>query len=186
MIKNISILFGILALIAGYTWYGDYAHKPSMDVKENPSQAALLQQAPDFEFVDLNGKKHALADFKDKTIVLNFWASWCAPCVIELPQMLQLAKDTKEKTAFIFLSIDDSKEEIIQFLQKHKMDIKASNVFVAWDEDRFVSRELFQTEKIPETFIIAPDLMIREKIIGNSVEWNGQEMVQKLMGNTVN
>src|SRR5688572_23935010 len=58
-------------------------------------QARIGQPVPEFSFRTLDGKAHALEDFKGKATVLNFWATWCAPCLVEFPQMLNLARETQ-------------------------------------------------------------------------------------------
>ena len=71
----------------------------------------------------------------DTTYVINFWATWCKPCVDELPEFLQLQKELTDKPIqFIFVSLDDAKHKdmrVIPFAEKNKM----SNVFILDDND---------------------------------------------------
>lgn len=176
MIRNFFVLLFLIAAASAFTFYADKAvpveERAKIFSTQNDHQAA-----PSFTFEDMKNKKHSLHDFKDKVIVLNFWASWCAPCVIEFPQMLKLARNSPE-SIFIFLSVDEDRAAIGKFLKKHK--VLPKNVLIGWDRDKKISQNLFLTTKVPETFLIAPDLVIHEKIVGDSVLWNSPEMRQKL------
>jgi peroxiredoxin len=89
--------------------------------------------APDFSLNDLNGKKVSLADFRGKAVLLNFWATWCAPCKVEIPWFLKL-RDQYAAQGFeiIGVSSDDldnddkarfftQKAEIAKFVEQQKM-----------------------------------------------------------------
>lgn len=178
MIRNLAILGLLMGLTLGYTLYDDYSRQGPAEAQ--PAKTDIVQQeAPDFSFETLEGKKHRLSEFKGKVVVLNFWASWCAPCVIEFPQMAALAKATKGKTVFLFLSQDDTDEAMERFVKKYGKDL-SDNVYIARDSDKSIAQGLYQTYKLPETYIIAPDGRIADKIIGADVEWNGKDMRRKI------
>lgn len=176
MIRNILILAGLLTLIGAYTWYDDY-YRQTPAASQIATTTATGQPAPDFAFETLDGKDHKLSDFKGKAIVLNFWASWCAPCVVEFPQMLALAAAGKNGSIFIFVSQDETMDTVKKFMTKQK--IKSPNVLIALDRDKSIG-QAFQTFKLPETYLIDTNLQIRDKIVGNSVEWNSPDMQQKI------
>ncbi len=186
MLRNLVILGALLASAAAYTYYTDFQNEPPVTsqteaVQEDAPTATPSMSAPSFSFIDIKGKMHALDDFKGKAVVLNFWASWCAPCVIEMPQMFDLATKTKNEAVYLFVSLDNSEEEINRFLQRHHKGTLPPNVYIGLDVDRKISK-LFQTYKIPETYIIAPDLKITDKIIGADHIWNDNDMVEKIRG----
>lgn len=173
MIRNLAILLLLAGMAAGYTLYSERAIPA-------PTGAQSQNTAPDFSFKTVDGKKHALKDFEDKVVILNFWASWCAPCVIEFPQMLKLAEMTREDSILLFLSIDEDTADIQKFLKQHGKNAKGPNIIIGHDADKSISRDLFKTYMIPETFIIAPDGTIAEKITGADVIWDAPDMVQKI------
>ena len=179
MIRNIAILIGLLMLIGGYTWYDEHGRQRLQTEVAGTSTLVSEQTAPDFEFISLDDKKRNLSDFKGKVIFLNFWATWCAPCVVEFPQMVRLAADTKGKTVFIFLSLDETDEAIQRFVLKYAPHAP-DNVFIARDNGKAVSQDLYQTYKLPETYIIGPDQGIEEKIIGADVKWDAVQMYDKI------
>ena len=80
--------------------------------------------APSLELSDLQGAKHALADYRGKPVVLNFWATWCVPCAAEMPLLSEMQNRYKDKVLFIAASVDDEdvKPEIAAFIKKHKGD----------------------------------------------------------------
>lgn len=180
MIRNIAILVVLVALIAGYTWYDNHCTSPaSPTLPASGDETTSEQSAPDFSFTDLSGATHRLSDFRGKVVVLNFWATWCAPCVIEFPQMIALAESTRGKAVFLFLSQDDDREAIERFTKKHAPKVP-DNVFIAQDTGLEVAQKLYQTYKLPETYLITRDGRIAEKIIGADVEWNGTAMQEKI------
>jgi thiol-disulfide isomerase/thioredoxin len=172
MTRNLTLL---LVLCAAAFLYGLYAENRSP--KKSAETQNTFPEIADAVFFDLGGKKHNLHDFKGKPVVLNFWASWCAPCVIEFPQMLKLAEKAGTGTVFLFLSLDEDKSAIERFLKEQKQIPK--NVVIGKDEDKKISRS-FGTYKLPETYFIAPDLTVRDKIIGANVNWNGEAIRNRL------
>lgn len=174
MKRNIFILACLLAVAGGYTWYDNY-QRQSAPVPLNNVAPLALQTAPDFKFKTIGDNTAALSDFHGKGIVLNFWASWCTPCVIEFPQMLRLAKSEPD-TVFIFLSQDDTDYAIERFLKKYTIGALPENVFIGRDEDQKIARSLYQTYKLPETYLISGDGKIADKVIGADVVWDGDKM----------
>lgn len=178
MMRNLIILAILIAAIAGYTWYDDDSRQ-RVSAAQQISSATLDQPAADFTFETLDGESHRLSDLKGKVIVLNFWASWCAPCVIEFPQMIALADATRNNSVFVFVSQDDTIEDIRIFLKKH-IPQAPDNVLIARDSNKHIAQTLYQTYKLPETYIIDPAFSIRKKIIGNSVDWAGKDMQSEI------
>lgn len=78
------------------------------------------------EFIDTDGKSHFLYDYKGKRILVHLWATWCAPCVEELPTLSQLINDIKDENIIILpISVNgefDSNEMIQNFLDRYKLD----------------------------------------------------------------
>ena len=75
-----------------------------------------------FTLKDMDGKEVALSDFKGKPLIVNLWATWCAPCRIEMPQLVALSEKYKSRgLAVIGISIDDSPEEIRAFAKEFKV-----------------------------------------------------------------
>jgi peroxiredoxin len=139
------------------------------DSSFNPFGKPLLGKgvpAPNFTFPGLDGKKISLADYKGKVVLLNIWATWCAPCVAEMPSMEKLYQELKNKDfELIAVSVDESGAEAVKpFMEKHKLG------FPVLLDTKGDIKNLYQTTGIPESFIIDKDGIIIEKIIGPR-EW---------------
>lgn len=149
-------------------------------------QAQLGKHAPLFSFTTLEGKTHSLSDFKGKAVVINFWATWCPPCIVEFPQMLNLARETRDEAVFIFLSNDAQTPPIERFVESLRAtqpdEIALDNVLIAQDPGKSITQTLYQSYRLPETYLLGPDLRIADKVIGASVVWDAPEMIEKLRG----
>ncbi len=81
------------------------------------------EAAPTFREQDLTGKSISPADFKGKVVVLNFWATWCPPCREEIPELISLQTQYKDRLQIIGVSEDDDPpEKVLQFVQKAGMN----------------------------------------------------------------
>lgn len=134
---------------------------------------------PEFSFTDVNGRVHSIRDFEGKKIILNFWASWCPPCIKEFPLLLKAAAENKEDTIFIALSSDHEPEAFNRFIDK--LEIKrADNIFIALDEQTKITGGLFQTFRLPETILIDKKQRMRSKLIG--ADWTYEQLASLLKG----
>lgn len=178
------ILVVILILSAGYAYHDYYQLVPVVEpVTQDNLPRETKTIVPDFSFVSLDGDEHNLHDFKGKVILLNFWASWCVPCVVEFPALLELATLREDKVVLIALSVDTAVQNIERFFKKHQFNIDPENVIVAHDMNKSISQDLFQTTLYPETFIIAPDLTIQKKITG-MIDWTSDSTLSMIDKNT--
>lgn len=108
---------------------------------------------PHFSLPSLDGTRQiSLSDYQGKVVLLNFWATWCGPCVQEMPGLERLYTKLKDR-GFVVLAvaIDDSKESVEQFRQQYGISFP-----VALSEDGQVKAD-YQTSGVPETFIVGKD-----------------------------
>ena len=143
------------------------------------------EKMPAFSFTDIKGNAYDAQDFKGKMIVLNFWATWCPPCVIEFPRLLEIAHSDSDNIIFIALSSDTTNAAIEKFLTKlEKKNAPAwdrPNIFIARDINQRITQSLFQTYQFPETYIIDRAQRLRTKIIGDEWETGDlQNIIAKL------
>src|SRR5690242_6086644 len=104
--------------------------------------------APNFVVQD-SDRKVALHDYKGKVVVLNFWATWCPPCVEEMPSLVRLQQQFKDKGVTVLaVSIDADGDAYHRFLVDHKID------FLTVRDADAKSSNLYGTFKFPETYII--------------------------------
>jgi thiol-disulfide isomerase/thioredoxin len=130
------------------------------------------RSAPDFTVTD---SEHtvSLHDYKGRVVVLNFWASWCAPCLEELPSLLQMQRDLGDHVTVLAVATDDDLARYKRFMQGHPM-----NVITVVDSAQKSSSE-YGTTGWPETYIIDRKGIIRRKFIG-PVEWTNPAIVAYL------
>ncbi|KPJ76377.1 MAG: hypothetical protein AMJ54_11860 [Deltaproteobacteria bacterium SG8_13] len=128
--------------------------------------------APNFSLPDLSGKKVSLYEFRGKVVLLNIWATWCAPCVEEMPSMEILHQKLKgEDFTILAVSIDESgAEAVIPFMKQHKLS------FTALIDTKGSVKSLYRTTGVPESFIIDREGLTVEKVIG-ARDWASPEMV---------
>lgn len=118
MKRNIAVLAVVIAAIATMLFFG--RHLARRQGAPGAVGAMRGQTAPDFELNSLDGKKVHLADYRGKAVLLNFWATWCEPCKIEMPWFVQLEKQYgPEGLQVIGVAMDDTSEpEIAQFAKE--------------------------------------------------------------------
>ncbi len=132
---------------------------------------------PSLKLIDLDGKVHDLADYKGKVVLVNFWASWCPPCVKEMPSMQRL----KEKMAgkpFVILAINmaEPENEVRDFLAtKVNVDFP-----ILMDRDG-AALKAWKVFVFPTSFIVGPDGKIRYGLYGE-FEWVAEEAVHVFEG----
>jgi cytochrome c biogenesis protein CcmG, thiol:disulfide interchange protein DsbE len=125
--------------------------------------------AKDFQFT-IDGKKETLADLRGKVVVLNFWATWCPPCVEETPSLIQLQKRIAPKGGTILgVSLDDDASAYSEFLKTNHID------FPTYRDASKKSALDYGTLMYPETYVIDRNGRIDRKIIGPQ-DWTGPEM----------
>ena len=127
--------------------------------------------APDFSIPD-GTRSVSLTQFRGKPVVLNFWATWCPPCIQEMPSLVQLQKQLGDKVTILAVSEDDDDNAYKQFVKDHNVDL-----LTVRDTKR--NNELYGTFKFPETFVIDKDGKIVRKFIG-AQEWTSPEIVDYL------
>jgi len=103
-------------------------------------------------------------------VVLNFWATWCPPCVEEMPSLVEMQRRLKAKgVTVIAVSMDVDQGAYRQFLKDHKIDLLTIR------DPGQKSNNLYGTFKFPETYIIDRNGVMRRKFIG-AVEWTSPEI----------
>jgi cytochrome c biogenesis protein CcmG, thiol:disulfide interchange protein DsbE len=121
---------------------------------------------------DLAGKPTRLSDLRGKVVVLNFWASWCPPCVEETPALNHLEKYIASRNALVLgISIDDDRAAYTRFLVDQKVG------FTTYSDPAMKKIENdYGTTMIPETYIIDRHGKIARKVIGPQ-QWDSPEML---------
>ena len=129
-------------------------------------------RAPDFRATTLDAapRVKTLADYRGDVVLLNVWATWCAPCRVEMPSMEQLHRELGPRGLHVVaISIDDpgSEQQIRDFAKQLGLTFE-----ILHDASGKIQKQ-YQTTGVPETFVIGRDGVIRKKVIG-AATWNSE------------
>jgi thiol-disulfide isomerase/thioredoxin len=124
-------------------------------------QAAMPEQ-PSIKVTTLDGKPYDLATQRGKWVIVNYWATWCVPCIKEMPDISRFVSAHKDKVAAIGLAYEDSdKADIQAFLAKHPVSYPVAQVTL----DKPL-KDFDEPRGLPTTWLIRPDGKVAERFIG--------------------
>lgn len=163
---------GLLVVIAlsGALWLLWLRYKQFLTQGRRPPLSSQILERlekkgmPDFSLTDLDGDKISLSKYHDKVVILNFWASWCDPCVAEFPSLVKLVQHYKGRLVLIGVSADYSLSDIQLFLKTFKASHQP-NVYIIWDKDEKLAKR-YGTFRLPESYVIGPNGRLIRKIAG--------------------
>ena len=129
--------------------------------------------APDFTLPGLDGKKVSLSDYRGKVVFVNIWATWCPPCVEEMPSMQNLYQKLKsENFEIMAVSIDSQGAKVVApFMKKYKL------TFPALIDSMGTSKRIYKTTGVPESYIIDKDGILAKKVIG-PLDWSQPDILR--------
>ena len=165
-------------------YYKTIAIKYVQEIMDKPELSApdpeeMEVTTIDFEsnmllFNDLEGNEFSLRNFENKVLFINYWATWCNPCLAEMPNMAELYNQYKENDniVFLYLSKEDA-DTIIDYIPKDDSLGQLPIYKIVTDDD------LFSTRGIPTTFIVNRNGEIVIKDVGSAV-WNDQSVIDYL------
>lgn len=147
------ILVIIMAGLIGFAIY--------QAVSEESPPLEIGEEAPDFELKTLDGKKMKLSDLRGKGVLINFWASWCAPCRDEMPAIQEMY-DKYQSHGFEVLAVNIAESEVTAGAFARQLDLTFP---ILMDRERDVVR-LYRVGLIPSSFFVDPEGKIHSKFTG--------------------
>lgn len=128
---------------------------------EPAAKQLVGQPAPDFTLKTLDGQEVSLAELKGRAVVLDFWATWCPPCVESLPHLDQLAADYDESQLAVYaVNVREPAEMVRTFIEKHEIKMP-----VLLDPDGEAKKK-YRAASIPQTVVIGPDGVVQRVFVG--------------------
>lgn len=174
----VAALAGVVGAVAVRGPWGDGARASQSAGIGNFSPSDVPKPAPAVTFRNAAGAAVSLADYKGRVVVVNFWATWCAPCVEELPSLAKAAETLRpEGIEVLALSVDRLEDEkITAFLAANQ----ASPLGLHKDEGMALARAL-EVKGLPTTVIIGPDGTIRGTLVGPA-DWASDAALALIRG----
>ena len=144
---------------------------PSIDLVDQ----MRAQGIPELKALDLKGQDFKFSPLKGKIRIVNFWASWCEPCIEEVPSLMTLIQQLDGQVELIAISGDSEIGEIMSFLKSFPK-LQGPHITLLWDKDKSMVQK-FGVERLPETFIVGRDGKLVKKVVG-SVRWDHPESIK--------
>lgn len=128
---------------------------------DQPAMQLVGKPAPDFTLENLKGEKITLSALKGNVVVLDFWATWCGPCVASMPNLQTIAKETEADGVKVFaVNQQEDKATVEEFMKTHQFTL------VALLDPEGKSGEAYKAQAIPQTVIIGKDGVVKKVLIG--------------------
>lgn len=185
MRPKLLLLTAIALLTAAALWFDYSAQYAGTSSHGKPFTVPQF----DVTAVDTN-QAYGMSDFKGKTVLINFWATWCVPCRVEFPELIALAERHPDTLVLLLLSVDQKPQDALRFARHNgkkagypagkKLYEGRGNIIVAWDENKRIATTLFGTYKFPESYIINPDQTIRRKWVGPATKGKIEQLELEL------
>lgn len=150
-----GVLLGVVGVLFFTGWYKDVMGLLQRGLLETGlMKPTISQQARpasyDFQLFNVGGRTVNFSEFEGKTVFMNFWATWCPPCIAEMPDIQNLYSEIGGEVVFVMLSLDNDPQKAIEFVDRKGFDFPVY----------FLKTELpttYKTDLIPSTYILSPD-----------------------------
>lgn len=157
-IRNLLIALALFCLILGVALVLHLRGHRNVGRFSPDSLRGNLRTMPDLSLTDLNGGTIHTADYKNKVVLVNFWAAWCVPCAEEVPQFIALQKKYQAQgLQVIGFSVDDDAQELQSFYRKYQMN------YPVVSSDIKLAEAFGGVLGLPTTFVIGRDSRIHYK-----------------------
>jgi len=141
----------------------------------NLTKLETPQRAPDFELIDLDNKKHTLAHFIGKPLIVNFWATWCGPCRAEIPSFNRAWDKIKDKGVnMVGINIGEDPNAVFNFMREYPINFR---VLLDQESDQLAN---WQAQGLPTTYILNYKGEVVYQAIGER-EWDNKELLTKVL-----
>lgn len=179
----IAIAFAAIILLAAVL-YPKLSEKYSASniptEAESEAESEAVVQAEDFTVYDMDMQEVKLSDYFGKPIVINFWASWCAPCKSELPAFNTLYEKYKDDVVFLMINLTDGQSDSVSSIKEFVSDNGYS--FPVYYDIEYDASNTYGVYSIPETVFINADGSLHDTRIGAMNEVVLEKYIQEIIG----
>ena len=158
----IIILLALLVIGAGITGYFWLSRGTNTFDPENEVYTGDL--APDFSVQLLNGDTFTLSEHRGTVVVLDFWATWCGPCVAKMPTIQALSEQFEDRVIFVGMNVGEPQSRVQEFI-----DERGFTFPIGLDNNGYIHRNLYPSPGVPYMVIINGDGMITATFLGGGV-----------------
>ena len=176
-----SLWTTLMLLLSAMSLHAQNSETTASAEMEAASIVKVGDVAPDFTVQMLDGSSFKLSEAKGKVVLLNFWATWCGPCMMEFQEIPEkIIKRFEGETDFVFIPV--SREETFETVQKKMQQLKDSGIdFPVGLDPKRKAYNLYAKSYIPRNYLIGRDGKVIAATIGyNQAEFD--EMVEKIAG----
>ena len=162
ILKVVLLVLIFVALLLGATrLYDNLSGQVQMGALGTTEEESTRKAAPDFTAYDLDGNAHKLSDFRGKPVILNFWASWCGPCKMEMPDFDEKHQAYGDQIHFLMVNLTDGSQETVETASTFIAE-QGYSFPVYFDTDRSGAMA-YGVNAVPVTYFIDAE--------GNFVAW---------------
>jgi thiol-disulfide isomerase/thioredoxin len=161
--NGLVLLIGLgIGAVAGFVvvgvLYGDFSF---LNTGQNsPEIASIGSKAPDFSLLSLEDEMIRLSSFQGKAVMVNFWATWCGPCRLEMPMIEKFHQDYRDQLVILAVNMQEDERAVHIFANELDLDF-----YILLDRDSEVS-DLFRVKGLPTTYFIDPEGEIAAAHVG--------------------
>ena len=167
--KSKTLIFLILIFLGSAVAFFIVRHQYT------PSTARVGLPAPNIELTDSYNNKLKLSELKGSVVFVNFWATWCPPCIDEMPSIERLSRNLAGNSKFKMVTIlyNDDMNKVLGYMKE------MNYTFPVYLDSEGDAAEKFGITGVPETFIIDKNGILRNKVVGPS-EWDSPYVIEEL------
>jgi len=159
--KILLLALGLILITLFSGWLTERRLTSTEDMIDGQlSVQPIGEPAPDFRLKTTDGREIKLSDYRGRPVVVSFWASWCVPCMVEMPELVNFYEKQGGNVALLAVSIDDTAEDARDYASHHHLPFP-----VLYDGTKRVASG-YAVEGIPALFVVDPNGTIRAHHVG--------------------
>ncbi len=159
--KVLLLALGLIFIVLFSGWLTERRVRSAEDVIDGQlSVAAVGEPAPNFRLKSTDGREIRLSDYRGRPVIVAFWATWCGPCLYEMPELLKFYQQEGGKVALLAVSLDDDEQDAQGYARYNRLPFP-----VLYDGTKRVAAG-YAVEGIPALFVVGPKGTVRAHHVG--------------------